>query len=177
MALDSLKLVLPPPSAPICVPAESEWRAAQEEYGATIPVDLKEFVAEYGAGCIDGFLWIFSPATQNPHIDMRTQFRERSSVLQQLRDKYSWDIPHPIHPDPGCLVPWAQTDNGDVLYWVPTGGGYSVVVQDSRAPEWDEFELRPTDFLEKLLTREIVVTLFPETWPSGPHRFALPTRR
>lgn len=171
MALNSLRLLLAPPLAPVGTPTDSEWRIAEEELGVAIPGDYKQFMTEYGAGCIDGFLWTFTPTIRNPHLNLCTQLGERSSALRLLRDRYGWNIPYAIYPDANGMIPWARTDNGDTLYWARTTENYFIVVEDSRAPEWDEFALSTVEFLEKLLIGEISVSMFPDSWPHERHEF------
>ncbi|MCI0662085.1 MAG: SMI1/KNR4 family protein, partial [Acidobacteria bacterium] len=74
------------------------------------------------------------------------------------------------------LLPFAMTDNGDVLHWDTLGmpEDWTVIVNEARAPEYDEFESNFTDFLYGILTETVMCSIFPSGFPSKVVVFRLP---
>ena len=92
-----------------------------------------------------------------------------SSQNQGVKGHYA------LHPDADGIFPWGVTDNGDVLYWLCRGGlsDWAIVVCDSRSSRWREFRVSTAEFLTSLITREIVVDVFPDDVPSGSPEFVV----
>jgi hypothetical protein len=61
------------------------------------------------------------------------------------------------------LLPWARTDNGNYFLWRTIGepDSWSVVVLDSRGPEFEEFPFGAMRFLFGYLTGNVNTNLLP----------------
>jgi hypothetical protein len=83
--------------------------------------------------------------------------------------------PYALHPDADGVFPWAVTDNGDILYWSCRGApsDWFIVVCDGRSSRWREFRVSTAEFLTSLITREIVVDVFPDDFPSRSPEFVV----
>jgi len=138
-----------------------EWEAVEATVQTALPNDYKEFIQRYGTGKIDDFLWVLSPATNNSHLKLA---QRKDAILRALREHreslagLGRKLPFAIFPEPGGLLPWGFTDNGDVCYW-RTGSDpntWRVVVNDGRGSMWEEFAGTMTEFLTALLSRRHV---------------------
>ena len=167
--LAQLKTVLPPPISLIAV---GGWREVEQELGTALPDDYREFVATYGAGTIDGFLSIFTPAGPTKWIDVIWRSRDHDD-LPTLFTRREQHPPFDAFPSPGGLLAFGQTDNGDVLYWKTDGSPFdwTVVVFPGRDPDYFEFDGAMTDFLTRVLSRSLRVDLFPRDFPSADPKF------
>jgi hypothetical protein len=152
-----LKGILKPPLQP--QEHIVDWDMVQGALQTPLPVDYKDFIERYGTGRIDGFLWVLSPVADNPNINLLKHGRV---ILRTLRDHRTAvasskrPVPFAAFPEPGGLLPWGYTDNGDACYW-KTGDAdpnlWRVVVNDGRGSMWEQFEGSMTTFLGALLSR------------------------
>ena len=145
--------------------------------GTPLPDDYKEFIGRYGTGKIDDFLWVLSPATANPSLNLvvrgeeiRRAFREYRMAIAAVGKEPPFDV----FPEPGGLLPWGCTENGDVCYW-RTGhmdpNEWHVVLNDGRGSMWEKFAGTMTQFLAATLSRRHVSGIitdkeFPSSRPS-----------
>ena len=146
-ALDALKALAPPPAGP----------APPGEAARALPADYAELARAYGPGSFDEFIWLLVPGAENPNLDLDRQTHVRLDALSALGE----DLPY----EP--LLPFAFTDNGDVVYWHAKGepDDWTVVVNESRGPEWHAFDGTATEFLLAALTGRERVPMFPADFP------------
>jgi hypothetical protein len=52
---------------------------------------------------------------------MMARAREALSWDREIESQSSGTVPFPLFPDPGGALPWARSDNGDVVYWLTRG--------------------------------------------------------
>jgi hypothetical protein len=95
----------------------------------------------------------------------------RTSSLEL--QSYGEVVPYKIFPAKGGLLPFAMTDNGDVLYWIVVGDPdeWRVVVNESRSSEWQEFNLPFDAFMSGLLSGSVVCRFFPSAISRVPVTF------
>jgi hypothetical protein len=169
-SLYALMQVLQPPVNPLETPEEGGWQPVETRLGMQLPEDYKEFIARYGTGAVDGFLWVLNPFSTNRHLNFFDEGKEKLEALRELRHE---SIPYSLYPDTNGIIPWGVTDNGDVLYWLCNGppSHWIIVVNECRGPRWREYKLSTSDFLMKLVTRELVVDVFPQDFPSESPEF------
>jgi hypothetical protein len=172
MSLNSLLAILPLPQSPVEVPTTETWNATEMQLGR-LPEDYKSFVDRFGTGSVSGFLWILNPGSQNRHLNL---LREKEPILSALRElRESGELcPYPLHPEPGGLLPFGKSDNGDALYWLTTGEPerWPIVVNAARDPAYERFECDMTDFLAGILTQRIRCSIFPGGFPRGSPTFS-----
>jgi hypothetical protein len=173
MSLEELTRILPPPSYPVYARGVDDWGRIEEELGMIFPEDYREFVALYGAGSIDDFLWVFVPFCPNKYLDLSYNDTKLLGALRSLQDEFPETSPYPLNPPEDGVFPWAITDNGDELYWRVRHGRVEkkVLVLGSRSNDWQEFDLTTVDFLTNVLNCTISVRRFPEDFPDVQHSF------
>jgi hypothetical protein len=169
--IDVAKLITPP-NNPNEVPQQNEWPQIEAQLGTSLPVDYKEFISLYGTGKIDNFLWIFNPSSQNENINLTTQLHVQLSALSELH-AYGEIVPYKLFPEADGIFPFGITENGDVLYWKTTGvpEAWTVLVNEARSPEWETFNMVMTEFLFKVLSRQLHPNAFPDAFPSNAPSF------
>src|SRR5262245_39190825 len=114
MSLDHLIRVVRPPAQPAEV--GSSWGDVENMAGTRQPKDYKDLVTAFGTGCFDEFLWVFNPFSQNRHLNFFEQLGARLRSLRELQAKWgSEEVSYPLFPEPGGLLPWGASDNGDVM--------------------------------------------------------------
>ena len=171
MSIEALRSILTPPRRP--VDNDGDWAEAERELGFALPEDYRSFISIYGYGSINEFLIVFSPFGADRVRDALTTYSAHLRELREIDLEFDnvnippW--PYPIFPEPGGLVPWGTTINGDLCLWLtafPDPDDWFVVTK-SRSEEWGEFPGSITSFLVAVLTREYVAPGFPEDFPSA----------
>ena len=168
--------IMTPPSQPLeCV---VNWDAVEASIRNRLPDDYKDFIEKYGTGRIDRFVRVLSPVAENVNVNLLTYgtnllraFREHK-VAMAMRSR---SFPFALFPEPGGLLPWGYSDNGDVFFW-RTGdanpNNWRVVVSDGRASLWEQFEGTMSAFLCALLSRQYESKIVSdEEFPSNAPKF------
>ena len=127
------------------------------------PRDALEFLAKYDGG-LDDYIWLISPL----HPDwqkmiepikqsyLSLQYHFETKILPKANSSFisNGGYPFRLYPEENGLLPWAQCDNGTVFYWRINGGKWTILVYGESWDFW-EFEMTTTEFLYKLITRQI----------------------
>ena len=144
-----------------------------------MPQKYQQFLDSYGTGAIAGFLWIYNPASQRSHVNLIEAGRAVLESMQlartggrlRLNPLVGDDlIPFPLSPEPGGLLPFAVTDNGDQLYWVVKAGAVlpTVVISDAGMCSWATYDLPFLPFLVALVAGAVRPESFPQEFPGPP---------
>lgn len=178
MGIVAVKAVLQPPQEPREVPADNEaWKSVEDRLGTRLPQDYKAFIELFGTGSTGGFIWVFNPFSSNKHVNLIEHGRLELGGLASLKEEFPQDYVHDAYPTPGGLLPFAVTDNGDMLHWKTVGepDHWTVIVYESRGPKYYGFDGSMTDFLASVLTRSVACDVFPPDFP-GDHPTFVPLR-
>ncbi len=118
--IDDLVRLVPPPAAP--VDADGDWSRAETALGLVLPTDFKALLRRYGLGQFDD-VTLYTPFDAHTHgvCDLVRRARDLVDDHQPLRDEFPEDFPYPLYPEPGGLLEWAGTGNGDQLCWLTAG--------------------------------------------------------
>jgi hypothetical protein len=159
-AFDDLARLVPPPPQPRW--AHGDWHEVEAALGLELPTDFKQLVGAYGAHHFDGFLTPLAPFGGR---DLLVGPAQR--LLDQERGFRAADpdaCPYPFYPEPGGLLPWAGTDNGDRLCWLTDGrpDAWTVVCWNPRSWRYDAHPVGAVEFLVGWLSGRISTSVFPD---------------
>ncbi|MEV5786789.1 SMI1/KNR4 family protein [Streptomyces sp. NPDC052287] len=157
---DDLVSHVPPPSRPLW--ASGDWNKVESVLGLELPTDFKQLVGAYGAYHFAGFL---TPLTPFGGRDLLVGPAKR--LLDQergFRDSNPEACPYPFYPEPGGLLPWARTDNGDNVCWLTdrTPDEWTVVCWNPRGWYYDAHPVGAVEFLAGWLSGHLSTTVFPD---------------
>lgn len=171
MSFNSLIDVLLPPQNPAELPTTEDWNATERQI-CRLPEDYKDFVGRFGTGNVSGFIWILNPVSQHRYLNLHAEIEPILGALRELRESGE-ACPYPLYPEPGGLLPFGKSDNGDALYWLTIGEPkrWPIVVNAARDEMYEKFECDMTDFLAGILTRRIRCSIFPDEFPSSSPAF------
>jgi hypothetical protein len=119
-SIDDLVRLVPPPAQPAGV--VDDWLTAEAALGLALPSDFKALVRLYGPGEFDEIA-LLTPFDARAHgaVDLLKHARDLLRHHQSFRDEAPEEFPHPLYPEPGGLLEWGGTGNGDRLCWLTTG--------------------------------------------------------
>lgn len=159
MSIENLIKAVPPPAAPFEA-FRGPWEVIEADLETSLPQDYKDFARLYGSGYFMEFLGIHIPNTQNPNTRLEWQAQVVRDGFRTLTEEY---CPYPMWPDPGGLLPFGGTDDGDEFFWRMRGlpDDWRVVIWDRGFGSFEELDCDLTDFLAGLATGEIL----PKDWP------------
>lgn len=84
-------------------------------------------------------------------------------------------VPYPIHPEPGGLLPWGYTGNGDWCYWVTDPSdepdAWAIAIKGSRLPDWFDHAGPLVGFMVDLLSRRVQDSFLPPEVATEPIAF------
>jgi hypothetical protein len=171
MSIQELAAVLPPPPQPR--ETTGDWAKVEAEVGTPLPADFKDYVARYGTGVVNEFLWPLNPFAANDNVNLLAEIRFQLETLRETRTKFPKKFTYAIFPEPGGYLPWGRSENGDVMHWKTEGmpDQWTVAVTDAREPVWEEFAVPMTTFLAQLLSGQITCGIFPPDFLEGGPRF------
>jgi hypothetical protein len=142
--IDDLVRLVPPPAAP--VDGTGDWAAIEAALGLALPPDYRALVERYGAGTFDD-LTLWTPFRTDDHggsafvLTARDVFDDHAEMRADFPDDY----PFALYPEPGGLLEWGRTGNGDVLGWL-TEGDWPVALWNVRGGS-ERFTVDATTFL------------------------------
>jgi hypothetical protein len=164
MTLELLVKVLPRPIEPIETVRPEGWPSIESTIGVALPQDYKDYIETYGSGQIGRFLWPANPFSQNKWLTLQNQIVVRLHSLKAIKEEWGEEeCPYPLYPEVGGLLPWGYTSNGDTLFWLTRGApqAWSVVINEARGSEFEQFSDSMTGFLTKLITGELHSSIIP----------------
>jgi hypothetical protein len=122
MSLDAVMLRLaelaPPPERPVA--AEGDFSSAVADLGSPLPADFRSLVCRYGYGTFGDHVHLWSPFFAPCTMMERSRATlEADRMLARMHPKA---VPFALFPEAAGALPWADTDNGDVAYWLTDRG-------------------------------------------------------
>jgi len=173
--LERLLELMPPPRSPVESGTPVSWAATEAALRTSLPRDYKQFIEAYGSGSVDEFVTVLNPNSSTPDLQL-DQYGERMlAVTRNLRSGGVVEIPFPIYPEPGGLLPWGVTANGDWGYWLTdppdAPDAWTIVVSVDRGPDWFRHPGPLVRFLADILDGSTRVPFFPDDFPSAQPTF------
>jgi hypothetical protein len=163
MLIDALLTILPPPPQPVDTGDEAGWRTVSSAIGVRPPEDYVFFITLYGTGVINDFLHVYNPFARNPHLNLLATFGRHLFDLRELKSESPSYYPFPIYFEPGGVLPWGVSIDGDLYCWRTTGltGRWTTTVIP-RHSDVEDFPVGMTVFLAGLLSGSLTSAAFPE---------------
>ena len=168
MSVNDISILFKPPEVPHEQANNKQWPEILQQLGTELPTDYKDFLTLYGSGKIDNFLCVLNPFSQNENQNLEKQLQTQLAVLSELQT-CGEILPYKFFPNVGGILPFAITDNGDVLFWHTVGMAdeWTVVVNEARSLEWEAFPMSMSEFLANVLNRQIRPAAFPKAFPNS----------
>jgi hypothetical protein len=95
-----------------------EWSQVEFRLSLEVPGSFRQLVAHFGCGPWAEFLHVLSPFTSNEHLHFERAVHRQLAALHAVRRNHPNEVPFALYPEEGGLVPWAVSDNGDVVCWL-----------------------------------------------------------
>lgn len=165
-AFEKLRELVPPPAEPY--EAQGDWDAVEAQVGSPLPEDYKAFVSAYGTGVVSKLFYTYNPFAKNRNLNLLA-YGERivDAYRTMVRHEHPLEIPYPVYPEPGGLLPWGRTENTFDLFWVARGepDQWFVFCCNARDDEWFAFEGESAcSFMEGLISKRIRSAAFRRRW-------------
>jgi hypothetical protein len=137
----------------LAVPVLVGWDAVHAELGTELPSDFRELMEQTAFHVYDDFLMPFHPRHEGPgHSGYYVGVaRDQLNNIRSHAEAGDSEGYQPF-PEPGGLLPWANSLEGDVLYWDTTHEDPErwTVVVEGRNGSWLPFDGGVLEFLLKL---------------------------
>jgi hypothetical protein len=163
MTLSHLRQVAPPPTAPVGAGTPQQWTIVEAELGLELPADYKALVDTYRAGKFADFIFVYTPFARNPSLNLLDQRELNLAAYKTMQVEAPNSAPYPAYPEAGGVLPWAHTENGDVLYWLTVGpsDAWPTIAIGSRHATQQRYDLTTTEFLAQVIEGTLQVRGFP----------------
>ena len=179
MNLELLTRFILPPSEPHETKTPKAWEKIEQRLGILLPPDYKAFIDCYGTGSFDDFIIVYNPFAENEYLNLffALDTLHQADQQTQLPGESAWTAVHPfeLYPEPEGLLPWGCTTNlGDMFFWQIEGPPetWETVFYNLRNGEYEVWKYPLTEFLYRLLTRQIESVLLPEDFPQSDQQIA-----
>ena len=142
-----------------------DWAVLGAHLGTALPSDFRSLAEAYPVLVIDDFLMLSVPQP-GAEASWASGGRE-DEILQDLYEMSDTEGYVP-YPEPGGLLCWAESIDGDCLYWrtsPPDPNAWPVVVRGANG-DWSEFPVGAVEFLAGVYRRTIDVPGMPGDFPS-----------
>ena len=139
------------------------WNSIEEHLRVELPDDYKKFIHLFGTGSINTFLFILNPFSSNQYVNLLRRGQTEREAFLTSKAHFPKHYVDNVFPEPGGLLPFGVTDNGEVLYWRTVGRSkdWTVTVYESRGPKHFSYEGGMEAFLSCVLTGSIICTVLP----------------
>jgi len=173
MSFVTLEKIMTPPIVAQGAWSPDHWKVVEEQLGTGLPEDYKRFLEVFGIGTINGFLVVLVPRSSNQHVDLLKRGRSELEAYETSKREFPTYYRDDIYPIPGGILPFAVTDNGEVLYWRTVGSPerWTVTVYESRGPKKVDFNGGMTEFLVAVLSGKVGCDVLPQGFSKSPPVF------
>lgn len=142
-------------------PLTVDWTAVQERLGTALPDDYRQLAEIFGYGAFDGYLRFHVPDAQSNSLVQGAEF-----LAEFGQTHPDFLAPYPVHPAPGGLLQWADTQQGHTTYWLTEGGDpnrWPILTIDDAHDEWRRFDGTTGEFIFRMLTDPLLPFLRAES--------------
>jgi hypothetical protein len=144
-----------------------DWGRIESLLGTPLPSDFVELSECYPPLIIDEFLALHMPVAGEED-EFVAGAKGIIENLASLRDS-DMSHGHVPFPEKGGLIPWGDSDEGDMFYWRTVGDSpdeWTVVLSGSW-DDWPQFPVSLTEYLAGLISGTVPAEGLPQGWP-GP---------
>jgi hypothetical protein len=130
-----------------------DWESVEQRLGIRLPDDYKQFVRLFGA-CTFGELipiHVSSPFSRLNSLDAHI---EGIGNGYRLMRKFG-PLPFPVYPEPGGLLGWGNTDNGDYLNWLTIGDAENWPIVVWLNGDFERYEMGIVKFLTEVVSQRL----------------------
>ena len=154
MDIARLAAILGVPAPLVEAQSEAEWARVEAELGTPLPADYRAFVGYFGSVEIGTVFVTYSPFDTLKTVNLLAETRKLTPYLRTIPD---YDLPYPLFPDNGGLLPWGSTTDDGILFWQTIGAPneWTVVVGLSIGGMFEEYDCDMTTFIGRWATKEI----------------------
>jgi hypothetical protein len=145
--------------------SDTRWPTVETELGLVLPGSYKVMVERFGASSWQEFLHVLSPFVEW----CRCRVSATLEADRELRREFPQFYPLPLYPEPGGLLPWAVSDNGDTLYFITAGppDEWPTLIKGPRAPEFEVSFLPPAALVLAFATGRLRSLVLPGPEPGA----------
>nr|MDT0658665.1 SMI1/KNR4 family protein [Micromonospora sp. DSM 115978] len=156
--MDDLVRRVPPPTVP--VDGQGDWAAAEATLGLSLPADFKALIGRYGRGEFCDLLFVYPPFGECTLVGYGVHMLDDD---RRERIDFPEDYPYPLYPEPGGLLVWGATSNGDRLCWRTKGApdDWPVVVWNPRGAAYELHAMGAVAFIEGWLSGRVHCQMIP----------------
>lgn len=168
MTIENLKNALEVPENPIERGNSVDWSFVTPKLGLQLPFDYMSFINTYGSGEIGEWLLVFNPFSQDKNISFFDNLLSMLSSISTIKNDYPEFCPYPLLFEPGGLLPWGISFDGDIYCWLTEGlsSTWKVVVI-GRQSEHEIFDFSFSDFLTLAIQGELRANTIPLEWKNN----------
>jgi hypothetical protein len=170
MDIDELYEILPRPLKPLETGSDEDWLRVAEQMGTRLPIDYVYFISSYGTGRINDFVGVSNPFSGNRNMNLIWQMSAVLSGLRELREHHPAYYPYPLYFEPGGLLPWGASDDGDYYCWLTKGSPDKwPVVTVPRHADVEYFDMPMCLFLARAMKGQITSGAIPTYFRENPN--------
>ena len=157
MPLEFLKTLVPPPALPFEAGCPKDWGRIEKELGTELPADYREFISCYGSGLFARFYRIYNPFAASKWTHLGRSVPMACGFLRELRLRWKDEVPYPIYPECGGLLPWGNDENGNYYFWVTDGppDSWSIASYEVRGRGFEGHSCTMSNYLADVLSGRI----------------------
>jgi len=142
--------------------SDARWLAVEQSLGVTLPGSYKKLIDTFGATSWGNFLHVLSPFGDN--LNLQRIGKQILDADRESRSRFASHYPLPLYPEPGGLLPWAVTDNGDTLYFITLANPdkWPTLIKGPRAPEFEVTYFHPALLVHHVAAGTLQSTILPK---------------
>lgn len=126
-------------------------------YNVKLPIDYKLMLKlNSEGGYVNDFIHV---------LDLYSEYDRVAQICLAYRiskNKFPDYFIHSTYPDANGILPCAITENGDEIYWLTSDNDWSLIVYESRSPDYYEYKMSLSEFIYKIICKEIICPAFPD---------------
>lgn len=154
MSLAQLLTLLPPPVRPRDTASSQQWAVVEAQLQSALPADYKAYIDTYGTGIIGYLVRPHNPFATAALFDLFAQIEAITHTRRSYAATFGADwCPYPLYPEPGGLLPWGNTLDGDTLFWHTRGpaDSWPTIIAEVKSKAIEPFAGSMSEFLYAII--------------------------